>query len=123
MMNKVVSSILVASLAAAGSAAPAQTRTDPMAAHAITRGDFAAAEQRLVAERRIFRDRPEILLNLAAIYACTGRAPEARTLYEKVLATDDVLMDLSTDQSASSHQVAQTGLTRLDCRPTRVAGN
>ena len=38
-MNKVVSSILVASLAAVASAAPAQTPADPMAAHAITHGE------------------------------------------------------------------------------------
>jgi thioredoxin-like negative regulator of GroEL len=122
-MSKVVIGILVGSLAVAASAAPAQTRTDPMAAQAIARGDFTAAEHRLAAERRIYRDRPEILLNLAAVYARTGRASEAQALYQKVLASDDVLMDVSADRTASAHRIAQTGLQRLTAQPHRLATN
>jgi Flp pilus assembly protein TadD len=113
-MNKVIATILVASLAAAAQAVPAQTRTDPVAAQAIERGDYARAERRLIAERRIFPNRPEILLNLAAIYARTDRASEARVLYQQVLANDDVLMDTSGDRTVSAHAIAQTGLALLN---------
>lgn len=122
MMNKVAATILVASLAAAAQAAPAQTRTDPLAAQAIERGDYAKAERRLIAERRIFPNRPEILLNLAAVYAQTDRANEARALYQQVLANEDVLMDLSAERTASAHAIAETGLRQLDIR-THVARN
>lgn len=122
MMNKVVATILVASLAAAAQAAPAQTRTDPLAAQAIERGDYAKAERRLIAERRIFPNRPEILLNLAAVYAQTDRANEARALYQRVLANEDVLMDLSAERTASAHAIAETGLRQLDVR-THFARN
>jgi tetratricopeptide (TPR) repeat protein len=120
-MNKVAISILVASLAAAAQAAPAQTRSDPLAAQAIHRGELAVAEHRLDAERRVYRDRPEILLNLAAVYARTGRSAEARDLYQKVLARDDVLMDLDVERTASSHRIAQSGLQRLAYQPDHFA--
>ncbi|HWK36569.1 tetratricopeptide repeat protein [Sphingomonas sp.] len=121
-MNKVASVILVASLAAVAQTAPAQTRTDPVAAQAIAQGDYSHAERRLIAERRIFPDRPEILLNLAALYARTDRASDAAVLYRQVLAHDDVLMDLSADRTASAHAIAETGLRRIE-RGARVAGN
>lgn len=117
-MNKVTAVTLVATLAAAPIAAPAQTRTDPIAGGAIARGDLATAERRLLAERRIFPDRPEILLNLAAVYARTGRGPEARALYEAVLAEQPVLLDLSRGSSATSHAIAEAGLGRLGLATT-----
>lgn len=116
-MNRIASTILVASLAAVATTAPAQTRKDPLAAQAISRGEFVQAEQRLNAERRIYPHRPEVLLNLAAVYARTGRAAEARALYQDVLSREDIVMDLSTDRSASSHFIANTGLQAL-ARPT-----
>lgn len=95
-------------------ALPVQAQENPVASTQIAQGDYAQAESKLLAELRIHPGRPELLLNLAAVYAKTGRAGEARNLYTKVLSRDDVLMDVSADQTAGSHALAQRGLRRLD---------
>lgn len=95
------------------SPAPAQDRAVRLAHDAIAQGDYAAAERMLTAEQRIFPGRQEILLNLAAVYARTGRAAMAVPLYERVLASDDVLMDLTPERTASAHSIARIGLARL----------
>ena len=95
-------------------ALPAQAQDSAVASTQIAQGDYAAAESKLRAELRIYPERPELLLNLAAVYAKTGRAGEARSLYTKVLSKDDVLMDLSAEQTAGSHLLAQRGLRRLE---------
>jgi hypothetical protein len=95
-------------------ALPAQAQDRAVASTQIAEGQYSAAESKLLAELRIHPGRPELLLNLAAVYAKTGRTIEARTLYTKVLSKDDVLMDISADQTAGSHALAQRGLRRLD---------
>ncbi|MEN3746494.1 tetratricopeptide repeat protein [Sphingomonas sp. HF-S3] len=96
---------------------PAQAQTpasDPVAKSAIVQGDYVAAERRLIQELRIHPGRPELLLNLAAVYSQTGRVSEARGLYRQVIAQNDVLMDVSADRTAGSHTIATTGLRRLE---------
>lgn len=98
-------------------AAPAQAQTpagDPVARAAIVQGDYATAERRLLQELRIHPGRPELLLNLAAVYSQTGRVSEARGLYRQVIAQNDVLMDVSAERTVGSHAVANTGLRRLE---------
>jgi thioredoxin-like negative regulator of GroEL len=98
---------------------PAQAQNgDRVASAAIAKGDFAGAERMLVQELRIHPDRPELLLNLAAVYANTGRSSDARALYRRVLAQNDVLMDLSPDRTAGSHAIAVAGLRQLDRQAT-----
>jgi tetratricopeptide (TPR) repeat protein len=94
-------------------AIPAQAQDRAVATH-IVQGDLSQAESKLLAELRIYPGRPELLLNLAAVYAKTGRTSEARALYARVLSKDDVLMDLAADRTAGSHAIAQRGLRRLD---------
>jgi len=91
-------------------AAGAQQRT---AYQHIAAGDFSTAEQTLIAERRIFPQRPELMLNLAAVYQQTGRAEQARALYDQVLSQPDVVMDVSAERTAGSHAIARNGLRRL----------
>jgi Flp pilus assembly protein TadD len=90
-------------------ALPAQAQDSAVASTQIAQGDYSQAESALLAELRIHPGRPELLLNLAAVYAKTGRAGEARSLYTKVLS-----MDLRTEQAVGSHALAQRGLRRLD---------
>ncbi|KQM63503.1 hypothetical protein ASE75_13135 [Sphingomonas sp. Leaf17] len=80
---------------------------------AIASGDLAKAERMLTAERRIYPQRPELMLNLAAVYAKTNRSAEARALYTAVLDRPAVAMDLPNGMVLSSHAVASTGLNRL----------
>lgn len=101
-------------MAAVVLAAPASAQApDRTASAAIATGDYARAERILVAERRIFPARPELMLNLATVYRMTNRAAEAQQLYADVLRRPDVLMDLPDQRVASSHALAQTGLERM----------
>jgi len=113
---------LVAAAPLAFVAAPAvaqdSSSLQPVSSEAIMAGKYARAEHDLLAELRIHPDRPELLLNLAAVYSQTNRPDEARTLYQRVLSQDDVLMDLAVNKTAGSHAIAQTGLDRLNVRMT-----
>lgn len=88
----------------------AQERT---AYAAISSGDLAAAEATLDAERAIFPARPELMLNLATVYARSQRPEQARALYQQVLARDEVLLDMADGATVSSHEVARRGMMRI----------
>jgi Flp pilus assembly protein TadD len=112
-MRGVVSVLLVA---AAGMAAPAMAQDSwPQRTgfQEIAAGNFAAAERTLVQERRASPDSPELMLNLAAVYAKTGRTDEARALYASVLEEKAIAMDMPSGAILSSHTVAHTGLRHL----------
>ncbi len=113
-MNKFLASIVLAAPLAVSPAVQAQSVEQPNAHLAIAAGDYDHAERQLLAEQRIFPARPEVLLNLAAVYARTGRVAEARALYHRVLALKPVTMDVSNGQIAASHAVAQRGIRLLD---------
>jgi thioredoxin-like negative regulator of GroEL len=106
-------------IAAAGAAAMvggpamAQERAVRASHAAIVTGDLRSAEQMLVAERRIFPKRAELLLNLAAVYARSNRTGEAAALYDQVLAGDDALMDVAEGRTLSAHSVARLGKSKL----------
>ncbi|UVO51834.1 tetratricopeptide repeat protein [Sphingomonas sp. SUN019] len=102
-------SLMVASPALADSTAP----RDRTGYRAIAAGDLALAERDLVAERRIFPQRPELMLNLAAVYARTGRVAEARALYDAALNAPAVELDISGGKVATSHEVARAGQAML----------
>ncbi|MEG3164235.1 tetratricopeptide repeat protein [Sphingomonas sp. PB2P19] len=80
---------------------------------AIAAGNMTVAEQRIVAERRIFPDRPELMLNLAAVYRNTGRDSQARALYIAVLDRPAVALDTASGAVVSSHDLAQRALARF----------
>ena len=83
-------------------------------------GDLAAAEMRLNRERAIHPGEPSVLLNLAYVYAETGRAGEATALYRSALKGDNVLMDVpGTGMPGWSHDIAQKGLTRAPTMASR----
>ncbi|MBB4098171.1 tetratricopeptide repeat protein [Sphingomonas kyeonggiensis] len=92
---------------------PAQAQRDngdPVASAAIFNGNYSKAEEQLNARLRLDPNQPELLLNLAAVYAQTGRTAEARALYIQVLQQRDVEMDLTADRVANSHVIANKGL-------------
>lgn len=95
---------------------PARAQTQPapaVAAGQIERGAYDRAERQLASALRVEPAQPEALLNLAVVYARTGRAAAARDLYRRVLDQPDVLMDLANGNSAGSHRIAQAGLAHL----------
>ncbi len=113
-----VATLALAITAVSAVPAVAQERAVRLAHDAIGNGDFASAERRLIAEQRIYPNNSEVMLNLAAVYAGTGRQAQAASLYRQVLAQRDVLMDLDAERSQSAHAIAQTGLERLDIQMT-----
>lgn len=112
MSIKLVAAALVPLL---GMAMPAAAQDASVAATEISTGAFAKAEQKLLGALRD-SPRPEVLLNLAAVYYGTGRFAEAGTLYQQVLSQDEVVLDLSNQRTAGSHSVARAGLHYLDLR-------
>ncbi|MES2442272.1 MAG: tetratricopeptide repeat protein [Pseudomonadota bacterium] len=102
-------------------AAPAHAQEfETVASTTIERGDYRTAEKLLTQEVRRHGTRPEFMLNLAAVYVHTGRAAEARALYQQVLARPDVAMELVNESAAGSHAIARAGLRRLET-PTQTA--
>lgn len=104
--------MILASLVAAALASPALA-SDRTGYQAIAVGDYRTAEKTLTAERRIFPSRPELMINLATVYARTGRTSEAASLYRAALAADDIEMAMPNGDVSSSRAVAQRGLDRL----------
>lgn len=80
---------------------------------AIASGDLARAETALLRARSHRPDAPEIALNLAAVYAMTGRPGEAAPLYAQVLGEPAIAMDMPSGTVVSSHDVARRGEARL----------
>jgi Flp pilus assembly protein TadD len=102
--------LFVSLAVAAASPALASDRTGYQA---IAAGDYQKAEETLVQERRIFPRRPELMINLATVYARTGRTSEAANLYRTALQVDPVDMAMPNGMVTSSHDVARRGLNRL----------
>ncbi len=101
-------------------AATPAVASDRTSYRAIAAGDYQTAEKTLLAERRIFPQRPELMINLATVYARTGRLTEAASLYRGALAEDPVDMALPNGAVETSHAVAQRGLDSLG--PVTLAG-
>lgn len=102
--------VMAATFVVMGPPAVAQDRST---LQAMAVGDLAGAEERLLAERRVYPDRLEVILNLASVYRRTGRVAEARALYQVILERDAVAMDLTSGAVVSSHDIASAGLKRM----------
>lgn len=106
--------LLAPALAAFGGAASANAQDARYAYAAIEAGKLTQAERALERETRAGSREPEILLNLAAIYAKTERPDAARALYGQVLSGDDASLILPSHRIASAHDVARRGLRMLE---------
>lgn len=108
-MNCIVMGVASALLASAS--ATGATPTD-YGYDLIKAKQLAAAETELHTRRAKEPDEPSVLINLAYVYAKTGRAADAATLYERVLALPDVLLALGNGKPRWSHALANKGLGR-----------
>ncbi|TKD50510.1 tetratricopeptide repeat protein [Sphingomonas baiyangensis] len=107
--------ILVAAMLGAPAVSVAeQVRSDPYGHDAIEAGEFSEAEAALRAQLALEPDKPELLINLAAIYARTNRINEAQAMYARVMATDDVSLLLRPGHALGSHAIAERGLAKLE---------
>lgn len=80
----------------------------------IAEGKLLLAENQLEAARVAEPNEPSVMINLAAIYARTGRAEQAQAMYQQVLATDNVLLEMGDRRPAWSHTLARRGLQRSE---------
>ena len=112
-MRKLVVAVVMTATFAGQALAGSATAQDRTGYRAIAAGDLVTAERRLIAERRIFPQRPELMLNLATVYARTGRVAEARALYDAALNAPPVELDVEGGKVATSHDVARAGQAML----------
>lgn len=105
--------VIFAAMAAAATLAGTAAAQERIGYQEIASGRLADAEATLTAQRDAFAERPELMLNLAAIYLRTDRAAQARALYGEVLAADRVMLDMPSGAVVSSHEVARRGLARI----------
>ncbi|RHW17821.1 tetratricopeptide repeat protein [Sphingomonas gilva] len=80
----------------------------------IADGKLLLAESELDAARVAEPGEPSVMINLAAIYARTGRTDQAKAMYREVLATDNVLLELGDHRPAWSHDLARLGLRKSE---------
>ena len=106
--------LLGSALAVMGIASSANAQDAQYAHAAITAGNLTSAERTLERETRAGSREPEVLLNLAAVYAMTQRPAAARDLYQRVLNAKDASLVLPSSQVAGSHDIARRGLRLLD---------
>lgn len=104
--------VLGGAMVASAATAQVQTQEQRYGFNAIQRDDLTAAEARLIAQRAAEPGEPSVLLNLAHVYAKTGRAEQAMALYREVLTGENVLMATATRAPAWSHDLARRGLDR-----------
>jgi len=78
----------------------------------IAEGKLLLAESTLEAARVAEPREPSVLINLAAIYARTGRTDQAQAMYREVLATQNVQLEMGDHRPAWSHDLARRGLQR-----------
>lgn len=97
----------------------AQSQEQTYGFNAIARDDLAAAEARLAAQRAAEPKEPSVLLNLAYVYARTGRVDQANALYREVKADENVLMLTGARQQVWSHELADRGLARTAAMASR----
>jgi Tfp pilus assembly protein PilF len=106
---------LLVSLQPTGAASPASPAADDLAYSAIVNQDWATAEQQLLAGLQRDPDNSFRQLNLAWVYARTGRKAEAAALYQEILKRDkDRIASLSSRDGKSMALLARRGLALLN---------
>lgn len=86
---------------------------DDYASQAIRAGDFAAAERRLKPISFTDRNDPARLINIATVYAATGRLPEAHAALQRVRGLDNEQLVLADGQVKSSRALARQMLSQF----------
>jgi len=87
--------------------------TGSLAVAAIERGDWVRAEQLLTREGQVGRDNPARLINLARVYAETGRTAEAVRTWQRALAAPvQVEVETADGRMARTDVIARRALAQ-----------
>lgn len=111
MVRKV--SVAAAVLMSAGMAS-AQVPGHDIGRSGLTHASLSNAEATLVKADRSTPDQPEVLLNLAAVYALSDRKSQARELYARVLSGENASLVTGSSRVANAHDIARKGISLLD---------
>ena len=114
-MRKLASMAIVALLATTSGMASAGPFNG---AKQIAQGDYRGAERDIVAQRALYPDQVDLMINLATVYLRTGRVVEARRMYAAVTALPDEEVMLNGRPMAWSHALATDALRQL---PAQIA--
>jgi Flp pilus assembly protein TadD len=85
-----------------------------LAVSALERGNVAQAERVLAPVSLADAHDPARLINLAAVYARTGRVTEARAALLKVSRVADTMLVMSDGAERSSRAIARDALAKVD---------
>ena len=106
---------LAIALQPTGAASQTSPAADDVAYQAIVKHDWATAEQQLLAGLQKEPDNSFRRLNLAWVYAQTGRKTEAAALYREIMERDkDRVATLSSRDGKSVVKLAERGLLLLN---------
>jgi len=86
---------------------------DDYASSAIRAGDYRKAERQLIVRHYTDFNDPARLINIATIYAATGRVPQARKMLKRVSRIGNALLILDSGEVRSSKVLARLMLSRL----------
>ncbi len=110
-MTKIFIAGAVAALIPAAAFAQSSGSDPAPGASALMQANFATAEREIRASAA--QDTAASNINLAIIYAQTGRTAQAEELFRKVAMMDDVTVVIADGSSASSHEIAKRGLREI----------
>lgn len=107
-------SVALAGCAANRSAPIAEAGYAPgaLAVAAIERGDWARAEQLLMASGRADADDPARLINLGEVYWQTGRQGQALALWRQALSVESAEVETVGGRWVTTDQLAREALAR-----------
>lgn len=108
-------------LAMASAAAPAAANDyeigypkNSLAYRALIANDLATAETQLLRDARVSHDDPAKLINLGQVYAQTGRAEEARRMFQAAMMADEADLILADGRTINSRDAARRALLALN---------
>lgn len=108
--------VVAALMASLPSAVQAETPSDRYAWNAIGEHNYGIAEKRLLRRLRVDSGDQAALVNLARVYAKTGRYAAARATYQRLLTLEDVLLASPAGNPVSSHRIARKALGQTASR-------
>ena len=112
----ILASGLIPAIAMAAPASEVGYPAGSLAVHSIQNGDYTAAERVLAPVSRDDASDPARLVNIAMVYARTGRLAEARDALAMVTQAPDETLTLSDGRDVSSRTIAANLLRSLDAR-------
>lgn len=109
-----ITTVIGAALLASGARAEIGYGEGALAVAALSAGDWQAAEAVLAPVSYADARDPARLINLAAVYARTGRMTEARETLLRAASVPDAVLVLASGEEKSSRAIVRSALARVN---------